>query len=140
MRWASCPTGALWVTTSMVVPSWALTSISALSTRTPVALSRAPVGSSHSMIAGRLAIARAIAKRPAIMLCDEPTGALDSATGVRVLRALIDVNAQLGTTMLVVTHNAPVGQLAHRILRFADGRIGEQKVNPSRRAPEEISW
>ena len=88
----------------------------------------------------RVAIARAIAKRPAIMLCDEPTGALDSATGVRVLRALIDVNAQLGTTMLVVTHNAPVGQLAHRILRFADGRIGEQKVNPSRRAPEEISW
>jgi putative ABC transport system ATP-binding protein len=88
----------------------------------------------------RVAIARAIAKRPAIMLCDEPTGALDSATGVRVLRALIDVNARLGTTMLVVTHNASVGQIAHRILRFADGRIGEEAVNPDRRAPEEISW
>jgi putative ABC transport system ATP-binding protein len=88
----------------------------------------------------RVAIARAIAKRPAIMLCDEPTGALDSATGVRVLRALIDVNARLGTTMLVVTHNASVGQLAHRILRFADGRIGEQSLNPHRRQPEEISW
>jgi putative ABC transport system ATP-binding protein len=88
----------------------------------------------------RVAIARAIAKRPAIMLCDEPTGALDSATGIRVLRALIDVNARLGTTMLVVTHNAPVGQLAHRILRFADGRIGEQSINACRREPEEISW
>jgi putative ABC transport system ATP-binding protein len=88
----------------------------------------------------RVAIARAIAKRPAIMLCDEPTGALDSATGSRVLRALIDVNAQIGTTMLVVTHNASVGQLAHRILRFADGRIGEESVNAVRRAPEEISW
>ena len=57
----------------------------------------------------RVAIARAIAKRPAVMLCDEPTGALDSATGIRVLRALLDVNARLGTTMLIVTHNASVG-------------------------------
>jgi putative ABC transport system ATP-binding protein len=57
-----------------------------------------------------------------------------------VLRALLDVNAELGTTMLVVTHNAPVGQLAHRILRFADGRIGEETVNRERRTPEEISW
>lgn len=88
----------------------------------------------------RVAIARAIAKRPAIMLCDEPTGALDSVTGIRVLRALLDVNARIGTTMLVVTHNVSVGQLAHRILRFADGRIGEQRVNAERRAPEEISW
>ena len=88
----------------------------------------------------RVAIARAIAKRPAIMLCDEPTGALDSATGIRVLRALIDVNARIGTTMLVVTHNASVGRLAHRILRFADGRIGEEEVNARRVAPEEISW
>jgi putative ABC transport system ATP-binding protein len=88
----------------------------------------------------RVAIARAIVKRPSVLLCDEPTGALDSATGIKVLRALIDVNAQLGTTMLVVTHNAPVGQLAHRILRFADGRIGEESVNACRRQPEEISW
>jgi putative ABC transport system ATP-binding protein len=88
----------------------------------------------------RVAIARAIAKRPAILLCDEPTGALDSATGIRVLRALFDVNQQLGTTMLVVTHNAPVAQLGHRVLRFADGRISEEVVNPTRKQPEEISW
>ena len=88
----------------------------------------------------RVAIARAIAKQPAVMLCDEPTGALDSATGVRVLRALVDVNAALGTTMLVVTHNAAVADLAHRTLRFADGRIGQETVNATRRAPEEIAW
>jgi putative ABC transport system ATP-binding protein len=88
----------------------------------------------------RVAIARAIAKQPEIMLCDEPTGALDSATGVRVLRALIDANAALGTTMLVVTHNASVADLAHREVRFANGRIGQETVNASRRAPEEISW
>jgi len=88
----------------------------------------------------RVAIARAIAKRPSVMLCDEPTGALDSATGIRVLRALMDVNEQLGTTMLVVTHNAPVAQLAHRVLRFADGRIGEETVNGTRMQPEDISW
>ena len=88
----------------------------------------------------RVAIARAIAKRPAIMLCDEPTGALDSVTGIRVLRALFDVNAQLGTTMLVVTHNAPVAQLGHRLLRFADGRISEEQVNADRKQPEDITW
>jgi len=88
----------------------------------------------------RVAIARAIAKRPAVMLCDEPTGALDSATGIRVLRALLDANERLGTTMLVVTHNAPVAQLGHRVLRFADGRIGEQLINEERKQPEDISW
>jgi putative ABC transport system ATP-binding protein len=88
----------------------------------------------------RVAIARAIAKRPAIMLCDEPTGALDSSTGIRVLAALVDVNARLGTTMLVVTHNAPVATLAHRVLRFADGGIVQETVNEVRRRPEEISW
>jgi putative ABC transport system ATP-binding protein len=57
-----------------------------------------------------------------------------------VLRALLDINAKLGTTMLVVTHNASVADLAHRVLRFTDGRIGQEMVNTVRRAPEEISW
>ena len=88
----------------------------------------------------RVAIARAVAKRPEILLCDEPTGALDSATGVQVLRALVDANVRLGTTVLMVTHNLSVADLADRVLRFADGGIGHEHRNAVRRAPEEISW
>ncbi len=88
----------------------------------------------------RVAIARAVAKRPEILLCDEPTGALDSATGVQVLRALVDANVRLGTTVLMVTHNLSVAALADRVLRFADGGIGHEHRNAVRRAPEEISW
>jgi len=88
----------------------------------------------------RVAIARAVAKRPEILLCDEPTGALDSATGVQVLRALVDANVRLGTTVLMVTHNLSVADLADRVLRFADGGIGHEHCNAVRRAPEEISW
>jgi len=88
----------------------------------------------------RVAIARAIAKRPDVMLCDEPTGALDSATGILVLKALLDANATLATTMLIVTHNAAIAELGHRVLRFRDGMIVENRANPVRKAPDEIAW
>ena len=77
----------------------------------------------------RVAIARAIAKRPAVLLCDEPTGALDCATGVMVLQAIEHVNRTLGTTTVVITHNAPIADMADRVLRLADGRIVDTRVN-----------
>lgn len=88
----------------------------------------------------RVAIARAIAKRPELLFCDEPTGALDSATGVRVLEALTEVNRSLGATTLVITHNAAIREIADRTLRFADGRIVETTVNATRKRPDEVSW
>jgi len=88
----------------------------------------------------RVAIARAIAKRPEVLLCDEPTGALDSATGVQVLEALAAVNAELGTTTVVITHNAAIREIAHRVIYFADGRIARIEENAARRAPAEIAW
>jgi putative ABC transport system ATP-binding protein len=88
----------------------------------------------------RVAIARAIAKRPEVMLCDEPTGALDSATGVRVLQALRDVNQQLGATTLIITHNAGVADMAHRVVTFSDGRVGKVEVNETRIEPEALTW
>jgi putative ABC transport system ATP-binding protein len=88
----------------------------------------------------RVAIARAIAKRPDVLLCDEPTGALDSATGVQVLEALAAVNAELGTTTVVITHNAAIREIAHRVIYFADGRIVRVAENATRRAPAEIAW
>jgi putative ABC transport system ATP-binding protein len=88
----------------------------------------------------RVAIARAIAKRPEVLLCDEPTGALDSRTGVQVLEALTAINAELGTTTLVITHNAVIREIAHRVIRFADGRIAEVETNAVRRAPTEVAW
>lgn len=88
----------------------------------------------------RVAIARAIAKRPEVMLCDEPTGALDSATGVRVLQALRDVNEQLGATTLIITHNAGVADMAHRVVTFSDGRVGKVEVNATRIEPEALTW
>jgi len=88
----------------------------------------------------RVAIARAIAKRPAVLLCDEPTGALDSSTGIRVLETLEQVNATLGTTTVVITHNAGIGAMAHRVLYLGDGRI-VREVRPPRRTPaKELSW
>jgi putative ABC transport system ATP-binding protein len=88
----------------------------------------------------RLAIARAIAKRPDVLLCDEPTGALDYATGKTVLAAILRINRELGTTAVVITHNAPIGRLADRVLRMADGRIAEISVNRDKCMPEDISW
>lgn len=88
----------------------------------------------------RVAIARAIAKSPEVLLCDEPTGALDSATGIRVLEALTQVNRDTGATTLVITHNAAIREIADRVVRFADGRIVEESANASRKAPAEVSW
>ena len=88
----------------------------------------------------RVAIARAIAKRPEVLLCDEPTGALDSKTGVWVLEALDSVNRELGTTTVVITHNAAIKEIAHRVVYFADGRISRTVKNERRLAPSEISW
>ena len=88
----------------------------------------------------RVAIARAIAKRPDVLLCDEPTGALDYATGKVVLAAIVRINRDLGTTAAVITHNAPIAQLADRVMRMADGRIAEITVNQAKRTPEEIAW
>lgn len=88
----------------------------------------------------RVAIARAIAKRPEVLLCDEPTGALDSKTGIRVLEALAQINDELGTTTAVITHNAGIQKMAHRVIFFADGQISEVKVNETRVRPDEIVW
>ncbi len=88
----------------------------------------------------RVAIARAIAKRPQILLCDEPTGALDSTTGVQVLEVLRDINERFGTTTVVITHNAEIQRMAHRVIFFQDGKINETKVNDARLAPSEIVW
>ena len=88
----------------------------------------------------RVAIARAVAKRPEVMLCDEPTGALDSKTGVLVLDALMQTNRELGTTTAIITHNAPIQALAHRVLHFSDGRISEVTENTRRLSPADIDW
>jgi len=88
----------------------------------------------------RVAIARALAKRPEVLLCDEPTGALDSETGNVVLRALMEVNEQYGTTCIIITHNASIAELAHRVMFFADGNISHITINDIRKSPEEISW
>lgn len=88
----------------------------------------------------RVAIARAIAKRPDVLLCDEPTGALDSKTGIVVLEALQRVNQELSTTTAVITHNVTIAQMADRVIHLADGRISEVQVNETRIAPSELSW
>lgn len=88
----------------------------------------------------RVAIARAIAKRPEVLLCDEPTGALDSKTGIRVIEALLSINVQLGTTTMIITHNASIQDVADRVLFFADGRISKVHKNETRRASAELTW
>jgi putative ABC transport system ATP-binding protein len=89
----------------------------------------------------RVAIARAIAKRPSVLLCDEPTGALDIATGIVVLDALARVNRELGTTTLVITHNAGIAGMADRVVRLTDGRITsiDRRQEP-KIAPAALSW
>ncbi len=88
----------------------------------------------------RVAIARAIAKRPEVLLCDEPTGALDSKTGIRVIETLLEINAKLGATVLIITHNAIIQDVAHRVLFFADGRISKTHKNETRRAAAALDW
>ena len=88
----------------------------------------------------RVAIARAIAKRPDVLLCDEPTGALDISTGVLVLQALQRVHETLGTTLAVITHNASIAGMADRVLTLADGRIVDDRSNETRVTAEQIEW
>jgi putative ABC transport system ATP-binding protein len=88
----------------------------------------------------RVAVARAIAKRPGVLFCDEPTGALDSATGVRVLETLARANQEFGATLIIITHNAGIAAMADRVLHFLDGRIATIDTNTTRLPPSEISW
>jgi putative ABC transport system ATP-binding protein len=88
----------------------------------------------------RVAIARAIAKQPDVLLCDEPTGALDYETGLIVLQVLAEVNRTLGTTVAVITHNAAIAGMADRVIRMRSGRITELHRNPRRLAPTELEW
>lgn len=88
----------------------------------------------------RVAIARAIAKQPDILLCDEPTGALDSQTGVLVLEAVERIHRELGTTTALITHNAVIADMADRVLVLGDGRIQQERRNPRRRPARELAW
>ena len=88
----------------------------------------------------RVAIARAIAKRPDVLLCDEPTGALDISTGVVVLEAIERVNRELGTATAVITHNAAVSGMADRVITLSDGRIGSERRNDQKIPPRALSW
>jgi putative ABC transport system ATP-binding protein len=88
----------------------------------------------------RVAIARAVAKRPDVLLCDEPTGALDIATGILVLEAIQQVNQELGTTTAVITHNAAVAGMADRVVSLSDGRIVSDASNERKVKARELSW
>ena len=88
----------------------------------------------------RVAIARAIAKQPDVLLCDEPTGALDAATGASVLHAINDINRELGTTTIVITHNAAIGGFADRVITMRDGKIASNIHNETKKSVQEISW
>ena len=88
----------------------------------------------------RVAIARAIAKRPMVLMCDEPTGALDSKTGIRVLEVIEHINRELNTTTAIITHNEVIGQMADRVIRLSDGKVSDIHVNDQRSAPAELAW
>lgn len=88
----------------------------------------------------RVAIARAVAKKPTILLCDEPTGALDSRTGRQVLAVIAQVNRELHTTTVVISHNAVIADMADRVLRLSDGRVVEAYANARRKSPDELIW
>jgi putative ABC transport system ATP-binding protein len=88
----------------------------------------------------RVAIARAIAKRPDVLLCDEPTGALDAQTGIVVLEAIERVNRELGTTTAVITHNAVIAEMADRVISISDGRLSGERANSQKRAARELTW
>ncbi|MBT3534977.1 MAG: ATP-binding cassette domain-containing protein, partial [Rhodospirillaceae bacterium] len=88
----------------------------------------------------RVAVARAIAKKPRVLLCDEPTGALDSETGVSVLEAIQKINREFGTTAAVITHNAAIADIADRVVKFADGRLIEIRTNKTPALAGDVSW
>jgi len=88
----------------------------------------------------RVAIARAVAKRPEVLLCDEPTGALDIETGKLILEALRAINDELGTATAVITHNAAIAGMADRVVRLGDGRVTSERTNPEPVSPAEITW
>jgi putative ABC transport system ATP-binding protein len=88
----------------------------------------------------RVAIARAIVKRPEVLLCDEPTGALDYQTGKLVLEVIARINAELGTTTIVITHNAAIAGMADRVVYLGDGRVLRVEVNEKKLSPAELSW
>jgi putative ABC transport system ATP-binding protein len=88
----------------------------------------------------RVAIARAVAKNPAVLLCDEPTGALDVHTGILVLEAISKINRELGTTTAVITHNAVIADMADRVVSISDGKIVHVHKNQTKRAANELSW
>ena len=88
----------------------------------------------------RVAVARAIAKRPELLFCDEPTGSLDSASGVQVIEAIVNVAGEIGATTLIVTHNAVVADIADRVVRFSNGAVVDVKDNATKRAPRELAW
>lgn len=88
----------------------------------------------------RVAVARAIAKQPGVLLCDEPTGALDSATGVKVLETLAAANRETGATLVIITHNAGIAAMADRVFHFLDGRIARIERNERRASPTEMTW
>ncbi len=88
----------------------------------------------------RVAVARAVAKRPGVLLCDEPTGALDSTTGVRVLETLAKANRELGTTVIIITHNVGIAAMAHRVFHFLDGQIARIVTNDNPIDASDISW
>ncbi|WP_138381192.1 ABC transporter ATP-binding protein [Luteithermobacter gelatinilyticus] len=88
----------------------------------------------------RVAIARALAKRPEVLLCDEPTGALDVETGIVVLEALQEVNRRFGTTTIIITHNVTIARIANRVIHFLDGRVRDMTLNASPVSPKELSW
>ena len=88
----------------------------------------------------RVAIARAVAKNPAVLLCDEPTGALDSATGIIVLEAIEQINRELGTATVLITHNADIADMADRVIKLGDGLISKIKKNEHKKRPGELHW
>ncbi len=88
----------------------------------------------------RVAIARAVAKNPLMLLCDEPTGALDYKTGISILSLLSNINKEYGKTVLVITHNAPIADMAHRVIKMRSGMIVEDKINTNPIDPERIEW
>ena len=88
----------------------------------------------------RVAVARAIAKRPAVLFCDEPTGSLDRESGILVLQAIVDLAGKTGATVMIVTHNAVVADLADRVVHFSDGAVAQVRVNATKRDAKDLVW